>query len=160
MFLVFLLLSNLAANAAPTPQLDVPAMEQLATVIAKGSVNRVCLLKTWVDQGYQYGLFECHLEVEQWSKAKGVAKSKTLVYHVNAYMEGLWQSHPPRGFIYQNTNNALSPGTVLWVYLKPNEQGALVRVHFNSGFEVVTPSNQPFPVRVGQCLEASTRPSQ
>ncbi len=77
MFLVFLLLSNLAANAAPTPQLDVPAMEQLATVIAKGSVNRVCLLKTWVDQGYQYGLFECHLEVEQWSKAKGVAKSKT-----------------------------------------------------------------------------------
>ena len=155
-----LVLAHRACPAVPTPRLDEGAMLGMCDVAATGRVASVKLLRRWIgdrpgiDVGYEHGVFECVLAVEKPLKGDVVAGG-TVTYLVDAYMEGLWDAPPPRGFVYEGTNAAVRPGTKLTVYLSLGPDGKEYRrVHFNSGLEIIEPSPAPFPTEPGRTATA------
>lgn len=122
-----------------------------ADLVVEGTLSQVKLLKRWIgdrpgiDTGYESGEFESTLTISK--SLKGDKKpGEAVKYFVSAYMEGKWDAPPPMGFVYEGTQDAITPGTVLRVYLKWNaEAKRYERVHFNSGFVVIKKSDKDFP---------------
>lgn len=153
--LSILLCSASQVSAIPTPILSEKEMTKAADVVVEGEIVSVTLTKRWigdrpaVDAGYEWGEFESQLLVSKALKGKYEA-NQTVRYFVSAYMEGKWDAPPPMGFGYQGTKDAITPGTRLRVYLKWNaENQRYERVHFNSGFVVLEPSDLAYPKTVG-----------
>jgi len=150
----------------PVPEMSEREMLKTADVVVEGEVASVTLLKRWIgdrqgiDIGYECGEFEGHLLVIKTIKGKYKA-NQTLRYFVSAYMEGKWDAHPPKGFVYEGTKAAVTPGTRLRVYLKWNAEGMRYeRVHFNSGFVVLEPSDGAYPATVGIPSVSRNKPAE
>ena len=144
----------------PTPKWDEGKMLRECDVAVEGQVTTVKLLKRWigdrqgVDTGYEYGDFECSFLVQKELKGK-FKEGQTVEYVVKAYMEGKWDNPPPMGFVYEGTQAAVTQGTELRLYLKWNpEEKVYERVHFNSGFTVISASSELFPKKEGETVYA------
>lgn len=152
--------AHLPLIALPTPQLTEAEMTKAADVVVEGRVLGVTLAKRWVgdragvDLGYEQGDFHGWLLVTAAEKGS-VAANQTLLYSVHAYAEGRWDDLPPRRLVYQGTQEAVTPGSLLRLYLKWDDQKrSYVRVHFNSGVTVLQAAPGPFPTTVGVPLFA------
>jgi hypothetical protein len=145
----------------PTPTMSEEEMLKACDVAVEGQITAVKLAKRWlgdrpgIDTGYEHGTFECSLLVEKGLKGK-FKPGETVRYTVEAYMEGRWDNPPQRGFVYEGTQAAVTPGTKLRLYLKWNaEKKEYQRVHFNSGFTVLAASNEAFPKKAGETVSAA-----
>ena len=164
--LCLLLCSFSQVTALPTPSMSEEEMTKAADVVVEGQIVSVTLTKRWIgdrqgiDTGYESGEFESQLLVSKTLKGKYEANRK-ICYFVSAYMEGKWDAPPPMGFVYEGTKDAITPGTRLRVYLKWNaENKRYERVHFNSGFVVLEPSDHPYPKTVGVPSRAGNKPAE
>lgn len=164
--LYFLICCSSPVSAVPTPIMSGEEMTKAADVVVEGEIVSVTLTKRWigdrvaVDEGYEWGEFESELLVSKSLKGK-YAVNQTVRYFVSAYMEGKWDAPPPMGFVYEGTKNAITPGTRLRVYLKWNaENKKYERVHFNSGFVVLEPSDHAYPKTVGVPSRAGNKPGE
>ena len=64
-------------------------------------------------------------------------------------------------FVYEGTQDAVTPGTRLRIYLKWNaKRKSYERVHFNSGFVVLEKSAGAYPTIVGVPRFATTKKSE
>ena len=148
--LAFALLAQ-PALAIGTPRMSEPEMTAAADIVVEGTITHVALLKRWigttpgVDTGYEHGEFLSTLKITK--SLKGDLKpGADLKFFVSAYMEGTWDNPPPLGFVYDATQDAVTPDTSLRVFLKWNPTDKRYeRIHFNSGFIVLKKSPKPFP---------------
>jgi hypothetical protein len=145
---------------ASTPKMSEEEMTKVCDVAVEGQVTAVTLVKRWVgnrpgiDIGYEYGNFECSLLVEKSLKGK-FKPGETVQYTVEAYMEGKWDKPRPRGFVYEGTQAAVTPGTKLRLYLAWNpDKKQYQRVHFNAGVTVLESSKKSFPRNEGETIYA------
>lgn len=138
----------------PTPTMSEDEMTVAADIVVEGTITDVALLKRWMgerlgsDIGYEYGLFQSTLRISRVLKGR-LKVGDTVRYVVQAYKEGKWDDEPARQFVYEGTKDAITPATKLRVFLKWNaEEKRYERVHFNSGFVVLEPSDKEIPTTV------------
>ena len=142
-------------SAIEVTEFDHKHMMEISDVVVEGQIIGVTLVNRWigntpgVDVGYEMGEFEGWFLISKTLKG-GYKVNQTLQYFVHAYKEGLWDSSPPRSFVYRETESLITPGTKLRLYLVWNpEIRKYERVHFNSGVVFIDSSEQKYPTEVG-----------
>ena len=139
--------------ALPTPTLTEAEMLNHSDLVIEGRILGVVLTKRWLgdtpsDRGYEQGDFMSWVLITKTLKGP-LAPHDTAEVFTHAYAEGKWSDNLP--FVYEGTKLAITPGNRVRLYLK---WGAPLRryerVHFNSGYLLLEPSNAPIPSQVGR----------